>query len=96
MITVDLHTADSFSISHLPISEQTESEPSGFVVAINERSTYIPFAKGNGSASLIVVTMHNGKTTLSVGTIVSIPKEIPTNYINEELLPGDKVCVRIG
>ena len=95
-IIVDIHAADSFSVSHLPASEDTESTPLGFVVTINERSMHIPFATGDGSASLITVTMHNGKTTISVGTIVTIPKEIPIDYINEELLPGDRVSVRIG
>ena len=95
-INVDIHTVDSFSISHLPASEETDSAPSNFVVTINERTTHVPFANGDGSASLITVTMHNGKTTIIAGTIVTNPKEIPTDYINEELQPGDKVCVRIG
>ena len=95
-VIVDIHTSGRFSISRLPAPEEPESVPSGFVVEINGRSTHVPFATGDGSASLITVTMQNGKTTISVGTIVTIPKEMPTDYINEELILGDKVCVRIG
>ena len=73
-----------------------DGEFSNFTVAINERTTHIPFAEGEGSASVFVVTMHKGTTQIDVGTIVTIPKEIPTDYIREELLPEDKVCVTIG
>ena len=95
-ITISIHTHDCFSITHLPTSKEAEYAPSNFVVTKNEKSTHIPFVKGEGSASVFVVTMHNGATRIDVGTIVTIPKEIPTDYIREELLPGDKVCVTIS
>lgn len=95
-ITITIHTTDSFSVTHLPTSKETYYAPSNFVVAINERITHIPFVEGEGSASVFVVTMHKETTRIDVGTIVTIPKETPTDYIREELLPGDKVCVTIG
>ena len=95
-ITIGIHTRDCFSVTHLQTSKEAEYVPSSFVVTKNEKSTHIPFVKGEGSASVFVVTMHNGATRIDVGTIVMIPKEIPTDYIREELFPGDKVCVTIG
>ena len=95
-ITINIHTRDSFSVTHLPTSKESSSTPSNFAVAINERITHIPFVEGEGSASVFVVTMHKETTRIDVGTIVTIPKETPTDYIREELLPGDKVCVTIG
>ena len=95
-ITITIHTIDSFSVTHLPTSKESSSTPSNFAVSINERTTHIPFVEGEGSASVFVVTMHKETTRIDVGTIVTIPKETPTDYIREELLPGDKVCVTIG
>jgi hypothetical protein len=96
MINVIIHTPDSFGISHLSSSKEAYSPPSNFVVAINEKTTQIPFVKGEGSASVCVITMKNGTTTINVGTIVTFPKENPTDYINEELQHGDSVSVSIG
>ena len=86
----------TFGISHLSSSKEADSPPSNFVVAINEKTTQIPFVKGEGSASVCVITMKNGTTTINVGTIVTFPKENPTDYINEELQHGDSVSVSIG
>ena len=96
VITISIHTTDSFSVTHLPAFKGTNRAPSNFVVEINERTTPIPFVEGEGSASVFVVTMHKETTRIDVGTIVTIPKETPTDYIREELLPGDKVRVTIG
>ena len=95
-VTISIHSTDSFSVTHQPTSREADCAPSNFTVAINERTTHIPFAEGEGSASVFVVTMHKGTTRIDVGTIVTIPKEIPTDYIREELLPEDKICVTIG
>ena len=96
MINIIIHTPDSFGISHLSSSKEADSPPLNFVVAINEKTTQIPFVKGEGSASVCVITMKNGTTTINVGTIVTFPKENPTDYINEELQHGDSVSVSIG
>lgn len=94
-ISVNIHTVDSFSILHLPASKKVASIPSCFAVSINECVTNVPFVNGEGTASLIVVTMHNGRTTINVGSIETIPNEVSIDYINEDLQPGDEVCVRI-
>lgn len=94
--TISIHTTDSFSVTHQPTSKETNCTPSNFTVAINERTTHIPFVEGEGSASVFVITMHKETTRIDVGTIVTIPKEISTDHIREELSPGDKVCITIG
>ena len=96
VITVRVNSTDSFTVTYQPSPTETPATDTlGFIIETKGKTTHMPFVRGEGTASGILVTMHKRSVRLDASTTVTVPKEIHTDYIQTEIFPGDEIRVTL-